>query len=173
MHVDGTINPDGAPFRQFTIDEMTLSPTSEFVADLGGLLAGEFDRLLLNSSDTIDLGDATVTVNLDPGYVPVFGDTWDIIDGGTIIGSFGTVNVPAAPTAQIYRVVEEPSRVFAVLTCQADFTGDNFLDVFDVFLFLDLFNAASPRADFTGDGSLDIFDVFLFLDFYNGGCTGV
>lgn len=173
MNVNGTINPDGAPFRQFTIDEMTLSPTSEFVADLGGLLDGEFDRLVLSGGDTIDLGGATVTVNLDPGYVPVFGDTWDIIDGGTIIGTFGTVNVPVAPTAQLYRIVEEPSRVFAVLTCQADFTGDNFLDVFDVFLFLDLFNDSSPRADFTGDGVLDIFDVFLFLDFYNGGCTGV
>ncbi|MCA9302714.1 MAG: hypothetical protein KC996_01180 [Phycisphaerales bacterium] len=172
--VEGTIDPNNAPtLRHIDVDALTLTPTSEYVADLGGLASGEFDQILLNGGDTIDLGGATVTVNLDSGYVPIFGDSWDIIDGGTIIGSFGTVNVPAAPTAQIYRVVEEPNRVFAVLTCQADFTGDNFLDVFDVFLFLDLFNDSSPRADFTGDGVLDIFDVFLFLDFYNGGCTGI
>ena len=173
MTVNGTIDPSGAPFRRMDAGELTLTASSEFIADLGGLADGEFDRIDVANSSTMDLGGATVTVNLDPGYVPVFGDTWDIIDGGTIIGSFGTVNVPAAPTAQLYRVVEEPNRVFAVLTCQADFTGDNFLDVFDVFLFLDLFNDASPRADFTGDGVLDIFDVFLFLNFYNGGCTGI
>ena len=54
--------------------------------------------------------------------------------------------------------------------CPADFTGDGSLDIFDVFAFLDAFNASNPIADFTGDGSLDIFDVFAFLDQFNAGC---
>ncbi|MGV6814326.1 MAG: beta strand repeat-containing protein, partial [Phycisphaerales bacterium] len=88
MNMDGTLDP-GSTFRQFNIDTLHLSPTSGLVADLGGLLAGEFDRVVLGGSDSIDL-DGTLTVNLDPGYVPAFGDTWNIIDGGTITGMFAT-----------------------------------------------------------------------------------
>ena len=56
------------------------------------------------------------------------------------------------------------------LRCPADFTGDLALDIFDVFAFLDLFNAMDPSADFTNDGLFDIFDVFAFLDAFNAGC---
>ncbi|MCA9303628.1 MAG: hypothetical protein KC996_05870 [Phycisphaerales bacterium] len=44
------------------------------------------------------------------------------------------------------------------------------LDVFDVFGFLDLFNAGDLGADWTDDGVLDVFDVFGFLDSFNAGC---
>jgi hypothetical protein len=54
--------------------------------------------------------------------------------------------------------------------CPADFTGDGALDIFDVFAYLDLFNASDLAADFTSDGVLDIFDVFAFLDSFNAGC---
>lgn len=54
--------------------------------------------------------------------------------------------------------------------CTADFTGDGYLDIFDVFAFLDAFNSKNVAADFTGDGTLDIFDVFAYLDLFNAGC---
>ena len=60
--------------------------------------------------------------------------------------------------------------VFGPAACPADFTDDGVLDIFDVFAFLDAFNAGDPAADFTGDGSFDIFDVFGFLDAFNAGC---
>jgi hypothetical protein len=55
--------------------------------------------------------------------------------------------------------------------CPADFNSDNTLDVFDVFAFLDAFNASDLSADFTQDGTLDIFDVFAFLDAFKSGCA--
>ena len=55
-------------------------------------------------------------------------------------------------------------------SCIADLTGDGTLDIFDVFAYLDAFNASDPIADFTGDGSFDIFDVFAYLDAFNAGC---
>ncbi|MCA9302688.1 MAG: hypothetical protein KC996_01050, partial [Phycisphaerales bacterium] len=54
--------------------------------------------------------------------------------------------------------------------CPADFTGDGVLDVFDVFAFLDAFNAGDAAADITGDGVFDIFDVFGYLDAFTAGC---
>ena len=61
-------------------------------------------------------------------------------------------------------------RVADCTSCAADFTGDGVLDIFDVFAFLDSFNAQDPIADFTGDGTFDIFDVFGYLDAFNAGC---
>ena len=54
--------------------------------------------------------------------------------------------------------------------CEADLTGDGVLDIFDVFAFLDMFNAGDAGADLNGDGVLDIFDVFAYLDGFNAGC---
>jgi hypothetical protein len=54
--------------------------------------------------------------------------------------------------------------------CSVNLNGDGSLDVFDVFSFLDAFEALDPVADFTGDGLHDVFDVFAFLDAYSAGC---
>jgi len=56
------------------------------------------------------------------------------------------------------------------VSCPADFTGDGSLDIFDVFAFLDAFNAMDPAADFVVDGIFDIFDVFAYLNAFNAGC---
>ncbi len=172
MTVEGTIDPDGVPFRHIDVDQMTLTGTSGIVADLGGLLAGEFDRVLLAGGDTIDLGGASVEVNLDSGYTPNFLDTWNIIDGGTVIGDFGSVSVPAIAPPQIYRVIVEPNRVFAVLTCIADFNGSGGLNLQDVFKYLEYFNDGDPQADFAAPfGVLNLQDVFAYLAIFNGGCN--
>jgi len=55
--------------------------------------------------------------------------------------------------------------------CLADTAPEpGVLDVFDLFAYLELFNAGSAGADITSDGVLDIFDVFGFLDAFNAGC---
>lgn len=170
MNMNGTLNPSSTQ-RQLDIDILHLSPSSSMVADLGGLLGGEFDRLTLSGADTIDL-DGTITVNLDDGYFPSFGDSWDIISGGTINGEFAAENMPSAALGLIYRVIYESDRVFVVLTCDADFNGDNVLNFFDVSKFLSLFSEMDPRADITGDGQFNFFDISAFLQIFSGGCGG-
>lgn len=168
LEINGGIDPAG-PTRNFFINTMRFSSTTDMTADLGGLLAGEFDRLILGGSDSIELaGD--LTVNLDAGYVPVFGDTWDIIDGGSITGLFDTTNMPTAGLGQIYRVIYESDRVYVVLTCDADLTGDNVLDFFDISAFLSFFGGGDTRADINLDGSFDFFDLSLFLQIFTGSC---
>ena len=122
MNMDGTFDPSSDE-RRFHVNSLNFSATSGMVADLGGLLFGEYDRLTAGVGNAINL-DGTLTVNLDPGYVPVFGDSWDIIRDGTINGLFADENLPTAGLGQVYRVIYEPTRVFVVLTCDADLTGD-------------------------------------------------
>ncbi len=168
MNMDGTFDPSSDE-RRFDVDSLNLSATSGMVADLGGLLAGEFDRLTVGNSNTVNL-DGTLTVNLDSGYIPVFGDVWNIIDGGTVTGQFVTENMPAAPIGQIYRVIYESDRVFVTLTCDADLNGDNVLNFFDISKFLNFYNAQDARADINGDGVFNFFDISLFLNIFNTVC---
>ncbi|MBO6513201.1 MAG: hypothetical protein JJ974_04475 [Phycisphaerales bacterium] len=169
LEINGGLDPAG-PTREFRIDDMRFSSTTHMTADLGGLLAGEFDRLILGGSDTIELaGD--LTVNLDSGYVPNFGDTWDIIDGGTVVGEFDTDNMPIAGPGLVYRVIYEADRVFVILTCDADLSGDGVLDFFDISTFLGFFGAQDTRGDINLDGQFDFFDISLFLQIYSGTCS--
>ncbi|MBL4591330.1 MAG: hypothetical protein JKY96_05155, partial [Phycisphaerales bacterium] len=113
-----------------------------------------------------------IEVNLDGGYIPVFLDTWDIIDGGTIAGDFGSISVPAAPALQIYRVIVENDRVFVVLTCLADFDGTGILNLQDIFKYLEVFNSGSPNADLAAPfGTLNLQDIFAYLTLFNNGCN--
>jgi len=170
INFNGTLDP-GATTRAMNIDALTMSGTSELITDLGGLLAGEFDRVLLNNGDTIDL-DGTLTVNLDDGYVPMFLDTWEIVDGGTVNGEFATTFFPPSAAGLEFKVIYEPSRAFVVLTCAADLTGDGTLNFLDVSTFLGYFGDGDVRGDINGDGSFNFLDVSLFLQIYSGVCGG-
>ncbi|MCA9299986.1 MAG: hypothetical protein KDA28_13020, partial [Phycisphaerales bacterium] len=55
-------------------------------------------------------------------------------------------------------------------SCAADLNEDGVVDVFDVVVFLGLFEAGDPDADVNGDGVRDIFDVFAFLSIFDS-CT--
>lgn len=55
--------------------------------------------------------------------------------------------------------------------CPADYTGDGFVDFFDISEFLNLFGIQHPDADFNGDGQVDFFDISLFLQAYSDGCA--
>lgn len=169
LEINGGIDPAG-PTRNFYIDTMRFASTTSMTADLGGLLVGEYDRLVLAGSDSIELaGD--LTVNIDSGYVPNFGDTWDIISGGTVVGEFDTDNMPDAGPGLVYRVIYENSRVYVILTCDADLSGDGVLDFFDISTFLGFFGAQDTRGDINLDGMFDFFDISLFLQIYSGSCS--
>ena len=168
LNVNGTLNPDG-PTRSLIADNLNLSGSSQMVMDLSGLSIGMFDRVVLSGGDVMNI-DGTLTVNVDSGYLPVFGDTWDIITGGTISGVFATTNMPPAPFGQVYRVIYEPSRVYVVLTCDGDLTGDNVLDFFDVSRFLSFFSGQDVRGDLNNDGVFNFFDVSLFLQLFSTSC---
>lgn len=166
---NGTINPSG-DLREIHLNNanMTLTPTSHLIFDLGGPNIGEYDRMPMGSSD-IAL-DGTLTVNIDDGYVPVFGDLWEIIDGGNHTGEFTQVNSPNAPFGLIFKAVYEGDRMYVVLSCEADLNSDGAIDFFDVSAFLAAYSSGDLMADFTGDGQLNFFDVSAFLQVFSAGC---
>ncbi|HCT44822.1 MAG TPA: hypothetical protein DF699_06395, partial [Phycisphaerales bacterium] len=167
FNILGTIDPGGLS-RVFTTDDITLADTSHIVFDLGGDAAPNFDRFVVRGGHTIAL-DGTATINLDLGYAPTFGDTWDVIDG-TTTGIFDEVITGDAPIGQVYRVIYESNRVFVILTCDADLSGDGVIDFFDVSQFLSYFSSQDIRGDLNNDGQFNFFDISLFLQVFGQGC---
>lgn len=164
----GTIDPGGLS-RVFTTDDITLADSSHMIFDLGGDAAPNFDRYSVRGGHTIAL-DGTATINLETGYAPSFGDTWDVIDGLTT-GTFDEVITGIAPPGQVYRVIYENDRVYVILTCDADLSGDGVIDFFDVSEFLSYFSAQDVRGDLNNDGVFNFFDVSVFLQLYSQGCN--
>lgn len=165
----GAIDPAG-PSRLLTTDSITLGADASVRFDLGGDSAPAFDRISVRSGESIDLGGASAVISIDDGYLPSFGDTWDIISGDTT-GTFDEVVVDDAPFGQVYRVIYANDRVYAILTCDADLTGDGGIDFFDVSIFLNYFSNQDVRGDLTGDGQFNFFDVSLFLQLFGQGCN--
>ncbi|MCA9304567.1 MAG: VCBS repeat-containing protein [Phycisphaerales bacterium] len=62
-----------------------------------------------------------------------------------------------------------PDTRIRVLERIADFDANGILDIFDVFAFLDAWNAGDPATDVFPDGSVDLHDIFVFIDLFLAG----
>ncbi len=169
INIEGILDPGGAT-RTFTADNLTLASSAEMIVDLGGPSIGEYDRVVLSGADVMNIA-GTLTINVDPGYGPAFGETWDIISGGSTTGTFDEVITASAPLGQVYRAIYAPNRVFVILTCDADLSGDGGIDFFDVSAFLNFFGNQDIRGDINGDGLFNFFDVSTFLQLFGEGCN--
>jgi hypothetical protein len=99
--------------------------------------------------------------DVDSAYTPADAGLPDVV-----IGALGLAELIRPGTTDA---------VFAVpyqKPCPADFAlPTDVLDVFDVFAYLDAFNAEDPGADVARPfGVFDIFDVFAYLNAFNAGC---
>lgn len=101
----------------------------------------------------------------------IFPDYFSTVNTFSTDGSDYQIGLPFGPNdPEGVPPVQPGDLAISPFVCQADLTGDGTLDVFDVFAFLDLFNAGDLAADMNNDSVLDVFDVFAYLDLFNTGC---
>jgi len=174
-----------AELEHLRLTAFDLAVDDTYLADLGGIVeTSPSDGLLSNDVDQeyspifVDtMYDADplyqapqngqITINADGSFFYQADPGFSGTDSFTYRSVTSIPNVPDPVYSNAATVIV----IITESTCgPADFTGDGSLDIFDVFAFLDVFNASDPTADFTNDGVLDIFDVFAFLDAFNTGC---
>lgn len=123
--IEGDLKPGNSPTISSFGGNLTFSSGSTLEIELAGILANsptEFDQL--HVAGTLSLGGALNVVLLD-GFAPRAGNTFDIMDFGTLVGQFDTINLPTLgnglswDTSSLYTqgsigVVPEPS-VFVLL----------------------------------------------------------
>jgi autotransporter-associated beta strand protein/T5SS/PEP-CTERM-associated repeat protein len=115
---DGSYSPGNSPAIT-NLSNGEFSSASSLLIELGGTQPGtQYDRVV--DSGVLTLLGGTLNVALYNGFVPSYGNSFEILQYGQLSGDFGTVNYPAlsgglswertaSATAMTITVVPEPS----------------------------------------------------------------
>lgn len=185
-----SVFPETNSVEQLTVHGVTWSGNEEITTNLNWGRTGYglytiFQPPTLTPDEFI--GTADRTMYAVGGYFdsnPDFADLVIEVNGvqigaGEEITRFTFVGVIDPDGFDIFRIYDLKAKhslgaddftIALAPACPADLNGDGALDVFDVFVFLDLFNAGNASADLVPDGVLDVFDVFAYLDAFGSGC---
>ena len=161
----GTIAPGLSVGTINANSPVAMSDTSNFEVEVNTTTADLFDS---NSSVAID---GTLDVLFVDGFSPTGYWVRTIVEGSSITGKFDAVNVPAAPSGFVTRVINTGTKLLVGQTCPSDQNLDGTLNFFDVSVFLAAYANMDPSADLTGDGMFNFFDVSAFLANYSAGCS--
>lgn len=168
----GTLNPGVQEFFTGTIgfrgSPVTIAPSGRAVFDV--LSPSDYDRAIGNSNWTIQGG--TLTIRFPGGFVGALGQSYTLIAGNSVSGTFDTIQLPAHPTPGLkYGIDYRPNAVILRTTCNIDFNSDGVLDLFDYLDFVQIFQAGTLQADYNGDGITDFFDYLDFVAEFAAGCN--
>ncbi|MCA9303553.1 MAG: hypothetical protein KC996_05470 [Phycisphaerales bacterium] len=126
-----------------------------------------YDLMIVDSRAYIANGSGGISiVDLSNPYEPVQITSYFMPTNARSIWTDGTTAY-STETSYGLRIVDVS---YCTDCLPIDLTGDGVLDIFDVFVFVDLFSLGDTAADFTGDGILDVFDIFIFLAEFEQGC---
>jgi hypothetical protein len=128
--IEGDLKPGNSPTISSFGGNLTFGQTSTLEIELAGLLSNsptEFDQL--HVAGTLSLS-GTLNVVLLSGFHPLSGNSFDILDFGTLTGRFDTINLPTLggslswDTSSLYTlgsisVVPEPSALALLISALA------------------------------------------------------
>ena len=102
----GAVAPGLSPGILTINGNYTQDPTGALQIELGGLNPGaEFDQLVVSGNVTLS---GTLSVSLLNGFMPSIGNSFDILDWGSLSGTFATLQLPSLgdsmgwDTSQLY-----------------------------------------------------------------------
>ncbi len=163
----GSFSPatiDIADGSSITAASYTQSATSTLNVNITAAGSG-----LISTTGSATLA-GTLNVVFDPAFIPTASMTFDIINAGSVFGTFAFTTLPPNVI-----VTYAPTRVFLTLTlpatyCPVDLNDDGIVDVLDFFAFISAFNSGDMIVDFNSDGIVDVLDFFSFIFMFNNGC---
>jgi hypothetical protein len=141
----------------------TLTPSSIARFKIGGTAANQFDRIIGNSSITLN---GTLRGSFFGAFSPTVNDSFTIISGPSIAGEFSRIELPKGWW------VEYGSNFVRVhySGCIADWNYSGGVDGDDVIAFFDLWDVNDIGADVNLDGGVDGNDVIEFFFRWDNGC---
>jgi hypothetical protein len=122
----GTISPGNSAGLLTFAGDLNLQPTSVLALELGGTSGSQYDQVDVTGLLT---ADGTLNVTLINAFNPANGDSFDILDFGSLAGTFSTTSLPtldpglawdtsalySTGTLSVYLVIPEPSTVALLL----------------------------------------------------------
>jgi hypothetical protein len=161
---EGTIRPAGFDIvGAATLKDYQQTDSGQLFVELTGTLLNQFDRFAVTGVAQLD---GYLNVDIDGAFVPVLGNTFNIISApGGVFGTFDnvdisgfpaglTVHVNYLPTAVQLQVVNKPS-------FEADFDDDGDVDSTDYEIWRHAFKL-NQLGDATGDNISDAADWVIW-----------
>jgi T5SS/PEP-CTERM-associated repeat protein len=98
--------------------------------------------------------DGTVDVQLASGFIPVNGDTFQILSAaGGVTGSLALGSVPALPAGLQWELDINATSVLLSVASSGDYNGNGVVDAADYVLWRKTLNQSGPGLDADGDGN--------------------
>jgi T5SS/PEP-CTERM-associated repeat protein len=95
VNVEGDLSPGNSPAALNFAGDVALGAESNLQIELGGTAVGtQFDQI--NVAGELALG-GTLTIELINGFTPGAGQSFDILNAGTLAGAFSSIELPAIP----------------------------------------------------------------------------
>ena len=147
--VDGTVRPGSSPGILTVSGNLVMGPTAALEIEIGGAASGQFDRLNVTSGAVVD---GTLKVRLVNGYVPPVDQSFTILTGNGVSGTFSSVEIDAAGSRRTFDVVYNPNSVVLTSLSKTYATYDEWAE--DQFSADELSDPSisGPEADPDGDG---------------------
>ncbi|BBO33958.1 hypothetical protein [Lacipirellula parvula] len=155
----GPIVPGNSPAMISYGGNVVFGPAATLKIELGGTTRGsKYDALNIAGNLA---ADGALAVSLINGFVPSIGQTFDILNWGSLTGGFSSITLPSLPgrawdTSQLYQ--SGTLRVVAP-TVSGDFDGNGFVDSGDLVGWKSNFGITSgatrAQGDADGDGDVD------------------
>ena len=177
--ISGAIQSSGAVVPGTSAGTLTLlssytqNANGSLKAEIGGTTAGsQYDRLAVTGTATLA---GTLDVSLINGFVPSVGHTFDVLTAGSVINTFGAVNVPPLPNCKSWQIQYLPTAVrLQVVGCGplGDLDGDGHVTLADLASLLSVYGtcagnpAYNPDADLNNDGCVNLSDLAVLLANY-------
>ncbi|HCK41749.1 MAG TPA: hypothetical protein DHW22_08970 [Planctomycetaceae bacterium] len=172
LTMPGTIEPGDATVGSLFLDgNLTLADSTDWILELGGVLAGEFDTLDVDGQAVLD-GTLTVElVDLGAGvFQPQLGDTFGFLDAqlGTS-GFFDGLALPSLASGLAWQLSLQgtTTHLSVVNSFTADFDQDGDVDGTDLLQWAGDFGV--PGSDANGDGLSSGLDYLVWQQQFGSG----
>lgn len=165
----GTFSPGAAGGVGFaTIDGDLINRSNGTLHfQLNGLAPNQFDRLTITGNAGLD---GTLNVALGGGFVPDWGDSWSIMNYGSVTQVLDVVSFAALADPLLRWWWEATPTTFDVgVRHVADVNRDGAINFEDLNIVVSFFNTAGPGlpGDADEDGDVDFQDLNYVVSFFN------
>jgi hypothetical protein len=165
-YFEADISPGFSPAAVTFATDVTLGTNAKLNIELGGTTAGtQYDQITV--TQLLTLG-GTLNITLINGFVPQFGQTFDILNWTTLSGTFANVVLPSLTSGWTWATTQlYTTGIIGVMSSQpGDFDGDGDVDGADFVAWQTNFPKASGatpgQGDADGDGDVDGADFVVW-----------
>lgn len=181
LDMQGTFRPAGFDtVGRIDLRDYQQSDTGMLIVELIGTSLNQFDRLVVDGDVLLD---GVLTVDIDGGFLPMAGHTFNIISGNSVNGTFSEVQTLGMPLDLNVKLNYLPSAVQVMIVERppGDLDFDNDVDEADWAIFATCMAGpgvgvvplgCSPdqfvACDVEEDGDVDLADYMLIQPCYSG-----